>query len=122
MKYDDDAIERALAALPLEETPADLRPRILAATIRRPAPALSSWELSILGVTLALATWLVLAVWGSPLTGGAAVSREIGTFVDRIVAELGAALTPTTCLWLAIGVSAAIWLSLIPAGRDGVEA
>ena len=42
MKYDsDDALDRALFALPLEEPPADLRASILTATVYRPAPAFS---------------------------------------------------------------------------------
>ena len=34
----DDDLDRALFALPLEEPPADLHGRILAATVLRPAP------------------------------------------------------------------------------------
>ena len=123
MRYDDDAIERALAALPLEEVPSDLRARILGATIRRPAPILRPWELTVVGIAAAVATWFVLMLIGSPLTGGAAVASQIGATIDASVRSVSAALNLTTCLWLAIGFSAAIWLSLVPVrDRDGVEA
>ncbi len=41
----DDELDRALFALPLEEPPADLHGRILAATVLRPAPTFRVWEL-----------------------------------------------------------------------------
>ncbi len=50
MNMDDEALEQALFALPLEEPPAGLRASILMATAYRPAPAFSVWELAGLGV------------------------------------------------------------------------
>ena len=50
----DDDLDRALFALPLEEPPADLHRRIMAATVLRPAPEFRQWELwaLVLGVVL----------------------------------------------------------------------
>ena len=59
---DDAALERALFALPLEEPPADLRGRILAATVYRPALPFKMWEVWVIGTLMALAVWLMIAV------------------------------------------------------------
>ncbi len=62
---DDDALDRALAALPLEEPPADLHARIMAATVYAPAPAgvpVPGWERGWLALFAGLAVcgWLDL--------------------------------------------------------------
>ena len=63
MMYDsDDALERALFALPLEEPPADLRGAILASTAYRPAAPFSVWEVAGLGAVAAITLWLVVLI------------------------------------------------------------
>lgn len=127
MRYDDEMLERALAALPLEETPPDLHARILAATIRRrPVPVMQPWELWIVGIALTLAVWLVLAISGSPIAGGAQVSAEIQGSFDRTLGLVALALQPSALLWIGIGVTAAVWFSQLTfprrGGGEGIEA
>lgn len=107
--YDDDALDRALAALPLEEPPADLHARILAATVDAPVPAaaLPGWELWLVAILSSLALWLAWLFVTTPH----AVERL--TFaIDRIV-EAGGLSSASTLLWVAIGVSAAWWVTQI---------
>ncbi|MGH7717013.1 MAG: hypothetical protein ACREML_13580, partial [Vulcanimicrobiaceae bacterium] len=66
MRYDDAALERALAALPLEDTPPGLHARIVTAVARRPEPAFRTWELWVVGIAFAVCTWLMLAIVGAP--------------------------------------------------------
>jgi hypothetical protein len=109
MMYDDDALDRALAALPLEEPPADLHARILAATVDAPVPAaaLPGWELWLVAILSSLALWLAWLFVTTPH----AVERL--TFaIDRIV-EAGGLSSASTLLWVAIGVSAAWWVTQI---------
>lgn len=94
MRYDDAALERALAALPLEETPADLHRRILLATIDRPA-IFQTWELWVVGAALAVCTWLILTIVATPH-----ITKQL---TDAIVP----ALTPSLFLWLSAGAVAA---------------
>ena len=107
MKYDsDDALDRALFGLALEEPPADLRASILTATVYRPAPAFSAWEIAGLGILAAIAVWLVSLV----VAGG-------GTLFVHTVADIGTTLSRSlsnaaTIAWLAAGGATAIWLSL----------
>ena len=126
MRYDDEMLERALAALPLEETPLDLHARILEATILRPAPLFRVWELWVLGIALATAAWLVLAIIGSPLAGGASVATEIQTGFDGAFQLATLAWQPSARLWIGIGVIAAIWFSQLTfprrGGGEGIEA
>ena len=58
----DDELDRALFALPLEEPPADMHERIMAATVLRAGPAFRTWELWL------LAAAAVLPSGTSPLT------------------------------------------------------
>lgn len=106
--YDDDALDRALAALPLEEPPADLHARIMAATVDAPAPAaLPGWELWLVAILSSLALWLAWLFVTTPH----AVERL--TFaIDRIV-ESGGLSSASTLLWVAVGVSAAWWVTQI---------
>jgi hypothetical protein len=106
MNYeDDDALDAALFALPLEEPPADLRASILAATVYRPAPLFSFREILGLGTLAALVVWLIVAV---VLGGG---TLFIHTLQDAQVL-LGRALTSAATLaWIAAGGATAIWLS-----------
>jgi hypothetical protein len=103
---DDDALDAALFALPLEEPPTDLRAAILSATIFRPAPLFSLREVMTLGALAALIVWLVAAVVG----GGASL------FVHSLQAVGAATLHASGNIallgWLAAGAATAIWLSI----------
>lgn len=109
--YDDDAIERALAALPLEDAPADLHGRIMLAVTHRPQPAFRPWELWVLGAAFAICAWLVLALFGAPFTGGSAVAEAIKAWPGRVPQLVVGALTPSAW-WVAVGV-AATYLTLL---------
>jgi hypothetical protein len=116
MNFDnDDALDRALFALPLEEPPADLRASILTATIYRPAPVFSFRELVALAAVCAVVVWLVAAV----VLGGGSL------FVHSLQA-LGAAtlrgLSNTSLvLWAAAGGATAIWLSIFTGFQPRTE-
>src|SRR6202020_1163089 len=59
--YDsDDALDRALLALPFEEPPSDLRGSLLPSTAYGPAPPFSAWEAAGLGAVAAVTLWLVI--------------------------------------------------------------
>jgi hypothetical protein len=107
MTHDDDFadLDRMLAALPLEEPPAGLRARILTSTVYRPAPAMKPWELWAIGTLVALTVWLLWLVASAPNAGA--------NFVDLVgrVVEDGGLTSMTTMLWLAVGMSAAWWIS-----------
>jgi hypothetical protein len=118
MTYDDDALDRALAALPLEEPPAGLHARIMAATVYRPEPVARGWEVWLIGTLIALAAWLAWLVAGAPH----AVERL--TYEAVRVVEISGLTSDYTVLWLAVGSSAAWWLSqlTIPAKPVRIEA
>jgi hypothetical protein len=64
MRFDADALDRAILAMPLEDPPPDLRAQVLAATIYRPAPMFTPFELvAFLGI-FASAIWLAIAMFG----------------------------------------------------------
>ena len=107
MKYDsDDALDRALFALPLEEPPADLRASILTATVYRPAPIFKAWEVVTLATIGAVVVWLVATI----VMGGATLFEHS---MQTIATSASHALSsPATIGWLAAGGGAAIWLSL----------
>lgn len=102
----DDALDRALFAVPLEEPPADLRAAILTATIYRPGPVFSMRELMTLGAICALVVWLVAAV----IAGGGSLLfhslQAIGAGTMRTLSNT------TLLLWVAAGGATAIWLSI----------
>jgi hypothetical protein len=107
MNYDsDDALDRALFALPLEEPPTDLRAAILTATVYRPEPAFAPWEIGALAAILAVVISLVSAV----VMGGGSLfvhsAETIGTTLVRSLSDYA------TLAWLAAGGATAIWLSL----------
>ena len=114
MKFDsDDALERALFALPLEEPPADLRTSILTATCYRPAPLFKAWEIGILGAIAALVTWLIALV---VLSGGTLFVHSleaIGAQSERVLSNY------STLAWIAAGGGAAIWLSIFTGFQPG---
>lgn len=107
MKYDsDDALDRALFALPLEEPPADLRASILSVTIYRPAPLFKPWEVMTLGALAAVVLWLVAVV---VMGGGDLFLVTVETIGRR---ALEAVSNYSTLGWIAAGGATAIWLSI----------
>ena len=105
MYRDDDALDRALFALPLEEPPADLRASILTATIYRPAPAFSVWEVSALGVMAAVIVWLIALI---AMGGGSLFVHTISAIVATVSRPLS---NVTTLAWVAAGAATAFWLT-----------
>ncbi len=95
MKLDDDAIDRALAALPLEEPPLDLQASILAATVYRPAPLFSVAELVAGASVVAALVWIAVAM------------------APQIADAVAAALSNLKLLaWAGTGIAIAVWLEL----------
>jgi hypothetical protein len=113
MNDHDDELDRALAALPLEEPPPGLHARIMTATVYRPAPIVRTWELWLCGTLVAVAAWLVWLGATAPHAG----ERVAGLLARAI--DIAGLDSPYTLLWLAIGVSAAWWISQLslPAPR-----
>jgi len=106
MTMDDERLERAIAALPLEEPPEGLRASILLATAYRPAPAFSFFELSVAGSLGAVALWMVVLL---VLGGGSLFVHTlavIGSVVSHIFSNLA------VLAWLAAGGATAVWLTL----------
>jgi hypothetical protein len=118
MNHFDDALDRAIAALPLAEPPAGFHARVMAATVYRPEPAVRGWEVWLIGTLVAVAAWLT---WLAASTPHAA---------ERITEALIYAVQTTgltssyTVLWLAGGASAAWWISQLsfPSSRGHIEA
>jgi hypothetical protein len=116
----DDELDRALLALPLEEPPAGLRERILAATVYHvPVSApFKAWELWLLGAVLAVVAFVTVTLFSSvpDLDGRAHVA-----LVEAMHA-LGL-FKPATYGWIAVGLSA-VWaissLPLMPVARRRV--
>ena len=111
MTHNDD-LDRALAALPLEEPPEGFRARVLAATVyapRVPEPtrSLEPWLLGTLG---ALLVWLCGLVVAEPRAFGGAVASAVASLT---------LVPPSTWVWIAGGCAAAFWLSAlsVPAPR-----
>ncbi|GAC1580104.1 MAG: hypothetical protein NVS3B7_14500 [Candidatus Elarobacter sp.] len=118
MTHDDfDDLDRMLAALPLEEPPAGLRSRVLSATVYQPRPVVSTWEVWLVGTLVALSVWVAWMVAGSPQAGERLVDAT-----SRLI-EAGGLTSISTVLWLAVGASAAWWMSLMsfPAGVRRIE-
>jgi hypothetical protein len=106
MKMDDDALDRAIDALPLEEPPADLRARILTATVYRPVPLFTPREAGLLGAGIALVAWLLVLV----VLGGATLFVDsIQTIGSAMVRALSSGMT---LAWVAAGGVTAVWISL----------
>jgi hypothetical protein len=103
--HDDDELDRALLALPLEPLPDGLRASILAAVSVAPVPILTGWEIAGIGAIFALATWLTILV----LTGGSSIGASIGQAGGDLARV---ASNWTALVWFAVGGSTALWLSL----------
>jgi hypothetical protein len=120
MTHDEfDDLDRALAALPLEEPPAGLHARIMAATVYRPAPAVQAWEVWLIGTLVACGAWLVWFVASAPHA-----TERLVDAVTRTLETTGLT-SDYTLLWLAIGASIAWWISMLTVPsrrRERVEA
>jgi hypothetical protein len=107
MKYDsDDALDRALFALPLEEPPDGLRASILTATVYRPAPPFAVWEVTGIAALVAIGVWFSVLI----ALGG-------GTLFVHTFATIGQTLTQvlsnvSNLAWTAAGIATAAWLTL----------
>jgi hypothetical protein len=103
----DDELERALFALPLEEPPAGLHARILAATVDRPRLTLRAWEIWLVGTLLAFAVWLIFLVGTSVPDLAVAISRAVSAGVDRFAGTISTGVL----MWMAFGISFVVWIS-----------
>jgi hypothetical protein len=103
----DDELERALFALPLEEPPIDLHGRILAATIARPRLTFRAWEVWLVGTLFAFMVWLTFMVGTSVPDLGGAISRAVSAGVDGFAESVSV----SALMWMALGVSFAVWIS-----------
>jgi len=102
----EDDLDRALFALPLEEPPAGLHERIMAATAMRPSPTFAMWEWMLLVVavslTIAATVWMFTSAPGSVHRLGYAVvgmARALGLFQRA------------TYIWLGVGITSVWWIS-----------
>lgn len=113
MMYDsDEALDRALFALPMEEPPSELRGSILTATAYRPAPPFSVWEAVAIGVISAVTVWLLIVV----AMGGGTLFLNTAGAIGQTVAT---ALTNINSLaWLGAGAATALWLSLFTSSQS----
>ena len=116
--FDDDDLDRALAALPLAEPPAGFHARVMAATVYRPQPAVHGWELWVIGTLVAVAAWLSWVVMSEPH----ATERIAGALVYAV--QTAGLTSSYTVLWVAVGASAAWWISqlTVPPSRGRIQA
>jgi hypothetical protein len=112
---DDDALDAALFALPLEEPPADLRSAILSATIYRHAPVFSLREIVTLGALCAVIVWLVALVIG----GGGSLFIHSLQAIGATTVRAGSNVTLLG--WVAAGAATAIWLSIFTGFQPRTE-
>jgi hypothetical protein len=105
----DDELDRALSALPLEEPPADLRGRILAATVYRAPATFRTWELWLLAFVVVVVAWATYEIFAT----SPGVAGNISDTLYRFVHSAGL-FSVTTYLWLAIGISITWWFSSLP--------
>ena len=109
---DNEQLERALAALPLEEPSPELRTRILAATIYRPVPNVATWQIWGLGTFLAVATWALLTLVGP----GSASATGLADWASRAISQYAGS---ASVIWVGIGLSATLWVMFLSApGRS----
>ena len=95
MRLDDESLDRAIAALPLEQPPPELRASILAATVYRPVPPFTLAEVVAAASIAGLLIWL-----------GIAAAPWIGLALAAVAANA------TLLLWLAAGIGVTLWLEL----------
>ncbi len=114
----DDELDRALFALPLETPSADLRARILSATVERPRLTFEAWEIWAVGTLIAFMVWMAFLVTTSVPDVGGTIARELSFGIDR----LSESLSPGTLVWTGMGLSFVIWVSVLtlPVPRRGI--
>ncbi len=114
----DDELELALFALPLEAPPGDLRARILAATVDRPALTFAAWEIWAVGTLLAFMVWLAFLVLTSVPNFALALREAVDFGVDRFADSI----SPPVLVWTGLGFSFVIWVSALslPATRGKI--
>jgi hypothetical protein len=90
----------------------------MAATVYRPEPLLRGWEIWVVGTVVALAAWL------SWMVGTAPHAAEQLTYAATEALENAGLTSSYTLLWLAVGASAAWWISQLtfPSSRGRNEA
>ena len=107
---DDDALDRALFALPLATPPNDMRAAILRATIYAPAPeifpVLNAREIVLIGFTAAVGVWLLVLVLGD--------HRIAESFVTNVYAFVRPFGDMQTLGWLAAGIAVAGLVAMSP--------
>jgi hypothetical protein len=107
MKYDsDDALDRALFALPLEEPPEGLRASILTATVYRPVPAFAAWEIAAIGIVAALGIWFAMMI---ALGGGSLFAHTLDTIGQTVTRAFS---NVANLEWTGAGIATAVWLTL----------
>jgi hypothetical protein len=107
MKYDsDDALDRALFALPLEEPPESLRASILTATIYRPVPAFAPWEIAGIGAVAAIGIWFAVLI---ALGGGTLFVHTLSTIGETFTHVFSSV---ANLAWIAAGIATATWLTV----------
>jgi hypothetical protein len=105
----DDELDRALFALPLEEPPADLHRRIMAATAFRVAPTFRTWELCVLFGAVVLVGGLTAWLFATTPDAGS----HLGDAIVAGIRGLGL-FHRATYIWLAVGLSSVWWISSLP--------
>ena len=107
MKYDsDDALDRALFALPLEEPPEGMRASILTATVYRPVPAFAPWEIAAIGAVAAIGIWFAILI---ALGGGTLFAHSfdvVGQTLTHVFSSV------SNLAWTGAGIATAVWLTL----------
>jgi hypothetical protein len=103
----DDELDRALFALPLEAPPADLRARILGATVDRPRLTFNTWEVWVVGTLVAFMVWLAVMVATSVPHIDGAVTRSLLDAFDLFEGSVSL----NTLMWVALGASFVFWIS-----------
>ena len=103
--FEDDDLDRAIAALPLAEPPAGFHARIMAATVYRPEPVVRGWEVWLIGTLVAIAAWLIWLV----ASDAQATQRVADALIYAV--ESAGLTSGYTMVWLAGGASVAWWIS-----------
>ncbi len=104
MNFEDD-LDRAIFALDLEVPPPGLRESILRATIYAPSAAMRFGEICGIGAALAFACWLAIALLNNKALAAAAGAG--------IVSALNWVVAPASLEWIAVGLAAVFWFSLL---------
>ncbi len=102
-----DELDRALFALPLEETPHDLHAAILGSTIYRPAFPVKPWEIWTIATVVAFAAWLCIAV-------ARGAFPQLANAENAVVQAFAAPAAWPVLFWILVGAAATAWFSQLP--------